>query len=347
MRRRAALKRAWCAAVLLGSSGAGWVWVPSAASAAEAAPDAAWAPHYSVVDGCPQPEAWVEALAARLPASLQAHPALERLTIEVTRAGAVGSDGKRFTGELGSVGGDASEARRVSGASCTEVVQALALIAALEVQRAAEATAPALASATAAASNESTPPALPDDSPPHGVDWRDAQRPRLGAVAFALLQSGRAPHWTADTGVGVALEWSTESWQPWLMLGVTWGADDVAVGHGAQARFTRWAAHVVGSPLRFPRDTALGVRPCASLELGRISGEGERVSDAAESAALLASAALDVRLEWSILEHLELAALFGGALALSRPRFYFSPEFTALDVAAGGLRTGGSASLSF
>lgn len=315
-----ALLASWCASH------------PSRAGAEEASE-----PRYAVAEGCPTSKEWAQALDARLPEPLRAHPALDRLTIAIARERAGGAGGARYTGELGSVDDAAGEARRVSGASCAEVVQALTLIAALELQRAVAT--PALAETGAD---------LPRDTPPSVDDTRAQRVPRVGAVAFALLQSGRAPRWTADMGAGISLRWRTEHLQPWLLLGVYWGRDDVPVGQReGRAHFERWSSYLVGCPLRFPRETALALRPCASLDVGRISGQGLRVNDAEESAALLASAGMDVRLEWSILERLELGALFGGAVALSRPRFYFSPEITALEVAPGGLRMGASASLSF
>jgi hypothetical protein len=340
MRWATVLARASCIAVLIGG------WQTSHVSRASAQDAPAHEPLYDVVEGCPNSKDWAQALGARLPEHLRAHPALRRLTIKVSR-----TPGARHAGELGSVAGGPGELRRVSGASCAEVVQALTLIAALEL-RAVATPAPALAETGDELPEQgraaATEAASPEDLPPSAIDARDPATPRLGAVAFALYQHANAPRWTADMGVGLSLEWRTEHLQPWVMLGVYWGGDEVPAGERAGvARFERWSTHVVGCPVRFPRQTALGVRPCASLDLGRLSGAGLRVNDATESAALLASAGLDLRLEWSILERLELGALFGGVLSLSRPRFYFSPEFTALEVAPGGLRTGASATLSF
>jgi hypothetical protein len=299
-------------------------------------------PRYAVAEGCPTRKEWAQALDARLSEPLRAHPALERLTIEISRERAGDTRDARYTGQLGSVDDAAGAGRSVSGASCAEVVQALTLIAALELQRA---VAPEGGRASAPPEDAPSPA---DDVPSSADDGRGQEALRVGAVAFALLQSGRAPRWTADMGAGVSLRWRTESLQPWLLLGAYWGRDEMPVGpRNGLARFERWSSYLVGCPVRFPPQTPLGVRPCASLEVGRISGQGLRVNDAAESAALLASAGIDVRLEWSILERLELGALFGGVVALSRPRFYFSPEITALEVAPGGLRTGVSASLSF
>jgi hypothetical protein len=99
--------------------------------------------------------------------------------------------------------------------------------------------------------------------------------------------------------------------------------------------------------VRFPRSTAAALRPCINADLGRITGTGLGVSGAARSSALLASTGLDLRLEWSVLEHLELGAVLGGVVTLARPHFFFAPELTALSVPPVGIRTGASASLAF
>jgi hypothetical protein len=344
MRWAAVLARASCIAVLLGGWRASHV---ALASAQEPRPAA---PIYDVPEDCPDSKEWAQALGARLPERLRAHPALRRLTIKVSRAQVKGAKGVVHSGELGWVDGNAGEVRHVSGASCAEVVQALTLIAALEV-RAIAAPAPVEPGAELPEAGRATAPpeaAPPEDVPPFSSGTRDPATPRVGAVAFALFQQASSPRWTADVGVGVSLEWRTEHLQPWVMLGMYWGGDEVPAGERAgAARFERWSSHVVGCPARFPRQGPLAVRPCASVDLGRLSGAGLRVNDAAESAALLASAGFDLRLEWSLLERLQLGALFGGVLSLTRPRFYFSPEYTALEVAPGGLRTGASATLSF
>jgi hypothetical protein len=344
MRWAPVLARASYIAVLLGG------WRASQVSLASAQEPRA-APLYDVPDDCPDSKEWAQALGTRLPEQLRAHPALRRLTIKVSRAPVVGTKDVRHSGELGSVDGGVGEVRRVSGASCAEVIRALTLIAALEV-RAMSTAAPASVDAGAELpeAGRAAPPeaAAPEDLSSSSSDAHDPATPRVGVVAFALYQHASSPRWTADMGAGVSLEWRTKHLQPWVMLGMYWGGDEVPAGEReGVARFERWSTHVVGCPLRFPRQGALGVRPCASVDLGRLSGAGLRVNEASESAALLASAGADLRIEWSLLERLQLGALFGGVLSLTRPRFYFSPEFTALEVAPGGLRTGASATLSF
>ncbi|MEO8178811.1 MAG: hypothetical protein ABI895_08265 [Deltaproteobacteria bacterium] len=47
-----------------------------------------------------------------------------------------------------------------------------------------------------------------------------------------------------------------------------------------------------------------------------------------------------------MLDRIELGAQLGGVLNASRPRFFFAPDFKALEVAPLGLRTGASASLA-
>lgn len=270
-----------------------------------------------------------------------------RFTVQIESAPLDGAGQARYIGKLGSeaAGG---EGRTVSGGSCREVADALTLIAALEMQPNAPIAAPPVLSEPDAMA-EAGRRDVTEDAPPEANGQRDPARLRIAAAGFALLQSTSAPRMTADLGVGVTLSWQAESFQPWLLLGVYWGDDEVRVrsGGAAAAQFERWSTYVVGCPLRFPRRSAAGVRPCASVDLGRLSGEGQDVRLARESSSLLASAGLDLRIEWTVLERIELGALLGGVLTLSRPRFFFSPEITALDTSPLGLRTGATASVSF
>ena len=132
------------------------------------------------------------------------------------------------------------------------------------------------------------------------------------------------------------------------MFGVYWGGDDVRLADGgASARFDRWSTYLVACPLRFPQHSSLALRPCGNVDLGLMRGEGQGVRLARDSSAVLASAGAEVRLEWAVLERLELVALLGGVLTLSRPHFFFAPEFTALEVPPRGLRSGASARVTF
>jgi hypothetical protein len=298
---------------------------------------------YSAADGCPTAAEWFAALRARLPESLREHPALQTISVELRRTRTDG--GARIEGELGAVG-EPLASRTLSGSECAEVADALTLVASLEIQRVAYLAGPAPSPIELA--NEPAAPVEPSDAGNEKQTERARARGKFGVVGFAMLQSITSPGWGVDAGLGLSVDWGARFWQPWLMLGGYWGRDSEPVTSGpGEARFERWAALVIGCPLRYAVAESLALRPCASVELGRISGSGRSVGAPAQSAALLASAGLEARLEWRMSEHVQLGAHLGGVLAISRPRFFFAPDYTALAVPALGMRTGASAGLSF
>jgi hypothetical protein len=301
---------------------------------------------YDVAADCPARQVWNEAVQARVPEPLSATD-LQRFSVSIQRERAQGPDSFRYMGQLVPAGAAAGEGRTVNGASCPEVVEALSLIAALALRRTATRADPGLESPelepTVAA-----PVFSAQDTPGDASVAQDPERLRLGLAGFVLLHSISAPQLATDLGVGVTLSWQSEHWQPWLLLGVYWGGERTRVqSGGAAARFDRWSTQVVGCPLRFPRQSAFGVRPCLSLDVGSLTGTGLGVNEATESAALLASSGVGLRLEWSVLKRLQLGADLEGVLTLTRPRFFFAPEVTALEVPALGLRSAASANFSF
>jgi hypothetical protein len=320
------------------------VWSGAAAAAEEPASPA---PKYVVAADCAPRAAWRAALQARLREGLREHPALDRFSVNIQRARSARSGPFRYTGEVGSVTASAAEARSVSGGSCPEVLEALTLIAALELQRIAadERAVPAPEApeqhAEAAAGQRADGLVSAEMAP-------DPERLRIGAIGFAWVQSITSPRLATDLGLGITFSWQAQGLQPWLMFGVYGGGEETAIQEGAaRVRFARWATYVVACPVRFPRSAPAALRPCVNADLGRITGTGLGVSGAARSSAVLASTGLDLRVEWSVLEHLELGAVLGGVVTLARPHFFFAPELTALSVPPVGIRTGASASLSF
>jgi len=293
-------------------------------------------PGYAVAADCPTREAWQDALRARLPEALRAQVA-GRFDVQIELHGA------RYVGTLGGPN-TSTEARLVRGASCQQVADALTLIAALELSRTAPLRAEQAPEGDAAALAHD--PVL--DAGPALAPVRNPETTRFGVTGFALLQALTAPRASLDLGVGVQLEWQQGALSPWLLLGMYWGQDAIALpSGGASAHFERWSSYLVGCPLRFPRQSAAALRPCVSADLGRIEGEGQGVPLARDSSSLLATTGVELRFEWLVLGRIELGAVLGQVFSWSRPRFYFAPDFTALQVGATGLRTGASASVAF
>jgi len=317
-----------------------WIRTPPALAAESAA-------GYRAPLSCPEESRWLAALAARASED-EARRLARQLRVHISEQGSARPRATGYTGTLASVGSSGVE-REVSGQSCVEVIEALALVAVLtraDPSDAAPAELPgesgwALTRAQALALAEGDPP--PAALPPTRVSMS------WGLSAFTWFGSPTAPEPALDYGLGLHGEWSGSAWQPWLMLGVYTGAAQRvrAPGGTAEARFRHVSLQAVGCPWRFPRSAALGLRPCLDLDLGRLSGEGIGVAGARRRSWPWLSAGAELRLEWAPLAGVQLGAMLATVMPLTRPRFYFLPELTSYEVPALGFRAGAALDLCF
>ncbi len=304
---------------------------------------------YAAPSECPDASAWRAALHTRLEGRLALLP--ERLSVEIVRRENAGS--AKYAGWVSAGAGPARHGRQIDGATCAEVFEALALIAVLGLERAGSeppatdaAEGPDLASWRLTAAQESelardpVPEQLTAPPPTRGLT--------LGATALALWGGVAQAELDVDWGAGVTARWNTPSLSPLLLVGAYTGGERIGVsGTGAQASLERLALHAVVCPSRFPRHSAVGLRPCVDLDAGVLSGSGVAVGGARRRVAPWASTGLELRAEWTVWDRIELGAMLGGVLALTRPRFYFVPDTTAFQTPAAGVRAGASASVSF
>lgn len=321
----------------------------TAASAGEAPSTPSLTGSYRVPAECPNEAAWRAALHARVGAELA--PLGDQLDIEIERFD--GDASAQYEGRVARGSGGSHEGRSVRGATCREVFEALTLIARLGLARmASEPSAPVHAAAP-------TPPAwtltaqeeleLARDPPPEAMGpARETERPHLAGSALALWGGAARATASADLGVAFAASWSSAALQPFVLIGAYGGRERFGVsGTTAGARLERLALHAVACPLRFPREAALGVRPCVDLDAGVLRGSGVSVDGARDHAAPWLSTGVQLRAEWSVWGPLELGAMVGGVVGLSRPRFYFVPDTTAFRADAAAFRAGASAGVSF
>jgi hypothetical protein len=325
-------------------------------SFAGAAPSSGSAGSYRAPAECPNHDAWRAALRARAGAELAT--LADRFAIEIERRG--GDASPTYEGWLGSYGaGTARAGRHVRGATCHEVFEALTLIAQLGLARMssdaalssdpegdAAAPSPAPLSWTLTAQEELE---LARDPRPEAISPApDTESPRLAATALALWGgASRATH-AADLGLALSVRWKSDHLRPFVLVGVYGGRERFAVeGTPAQARLERLALHAIACPVRFPREAAIGVRPCVDLDAGVLRGSGVSVEGARGHTAPWVSTGVQLRVEWSVWGPLELGAMVGGVVALSRPRFFFEPDTTAFQADAVAIRAGASAGVSF
>jgi hypothetical protein len=229
-------------------------------------------------------------------------------------------DGTSLAGHLTVVDLDGSTIeRRVPGATCDEVVSAMALIAAVLVDpnaslpRTAEPRSPAV---------EPVPRAEPE---------RD--RLRFGGGALVALEGAVAPSTAVGLAVELALSWDTQSTlSPLVALSFARTLTSTAETSSGVASFRWTAARISGCPVRFPATGPLALRPCALLDLGAIDAMGEQTErpDSALSAWVATGGAL--RAEGQPIDELSLVLEGGMVVPLIRDRFYFDPGITAFEV---------------
>jgi hypothetical protein len=329
-----------------------WLSLPSGARADASVERTAGS--YRAPAECPDQAAWRAALHARAGADLARLS--DRLAIDIERRAGDVSTG--YVGRIReSVAGAEREGRHVRGATCGEVFEALTLIARLGLARlstespgssahGAPLQAPAAVVWSLTPEQElelaRDPQPAPLDAPP------EPPRVRLTGTALALWGGAARATADADLGVAVAVRWKSEGLQPFLLLGAYTGRERFGVSDtSAGARLERLVLHTVACPLRFPREAAFGVRPCADLDAGVLRGSGVSVNAARSYTAPWLSTGLQLRAEWSPWGPLELGAMVGAVVPLTRPRFYFLPDTTAFQAEAAALRAGASAGVSF
>ncbi|HTV18451.1 MAG TPA: hypothetical protein VMG12_07265 [Polyangiaceae bacterium] len=314
---------------------------------------------YDVPSECGEHSEWLRSVRARLPPLLQTHPLLATLSVRIQKIASDGAD--QYSGELvASPSGELSSSRRVRGATCDEVLDALAFIGALGLERAAASQRAVGSGDVDAGAGERgrEPEALSlaaSAQPPIGADGSRAQRVppgghpvQLGAMGFGLVQSGLVPGQSLALGAAVRAAWSGAGWQPLLSLGAYSNLpEERRLEGGGRVRYEHWSLYAVACPRRFPAAGFWGVRPCAELDVGRSSGEAVGVDAAERHAAPWLSAGAQLRTELVLWGRVELALSLAGVAPLFRSHFFVNPGVERFDTPAWGLRAGSFATLLF
>jgi len=266
--------------------------------------------------------------------------------VDVTEAGYVGSIESDSALELGGV-------RRVRGADCGEVLDALGFVGALGLERAlGDPSAESLATPPLVPAPARHEPALAD--PSAEVSREEAARAlHVGVAGFALLQAGLTPGAALGLGAAAQFDWSAgrgqdPSWQPLLLAGVYFAApEDLRVDGGGALRLRQWSSHTVFCPWRLPASGLLGLRPCVDFDAGRSSGEGIGVQGETKRASPWLSASAELRGELRLGQGIELGVSLEAVVPLWRAHFYLLPDVMRFETPAFGFRAGSSLSLLF
>lgn len=219
-----------------------------------------------------------------------------------------------FVGRLTIQGPDGSAAEReIEGATCPEVLRALALVAAVTLDP--SATPPDASPLTAPPApppRRPAPPAASAAAPPA------APRPWLGAGPTLAVDSGAFSAGALAPGGTLAVTGPRGLLRPAAWIAARREARSAGAGVGT-ADLTAWLVSLQIGALRLGGD--LGVSPVLGLVLGRVSAEARGLPGARDASATYLAAELGLRADWLLGEHLRLDLGAGASTALRRDRF--------------------------
>jgi hypothetical protein len=305
-----------------------------AATAARA--DSGYVLTYRGAEGCPGREQFIAELGARSEGLHEATGDTSGVSLEVWFEGQ-----EQINGVLLLRDGEGHPTLRViPGATCEEVVAALALTASLLIDAQRRATPAPAASAPPASTENPAPARSPEPRPPpvapvdegsersSSADEHSTFGIRVGLGVAA--EQGVAPS-LATAG---ALDLSVESRGPRIiepLIGATLERTFTQTVTQAQGEATfRWTALRLGvCPLRLLTEGRLVLRPCGFFEGGALEADGVNVAAPDGVNRPWWAVGASGRLELGLFEPLSALLELGGRLHFSEDRFYFYPDSPA------------------
>lgn len=265
---------------------------------------------WQVHAGCPGADSFWSALGERSERVRRAdgEESAKQVSIEIV---------KLKKGSVGRVSIDGAEARTIAGATCLEVIDALAIVTALSLEAPTE------------------HPVAARPVPTHQVLIRHDEASESTVVAPASPKPWR---WAVGVGVDafftagvdgivtapIALEYTNGAA---FRLGLARGSSDV-VRHptGPGARFTWTTARLDAC---VPRGhSRFDLLPCVGVESGALQGEPVDVVHPRDNVRLWLAAHVSTRVAVRLAGALDFEAEGGVAFALSRPEFAVDPDFS-------------------
>jgi hypothetical protein len=211
-----------------------------------------------------------------------------------------------------------STVRRVSGVNCEEVVAALALVAAVMVD-------PDASTEPVIRPREPASPAAPRSATGRLNPWR------LGISGGAAVQTGAAP----KRLVGPTVEASALAPRGALFaVSLHYGRSDWFRVSTEDASLSGWAilswtsARLYGCPMRWPARSPVALRPCATLDVGVLQGEGtgEYVHNGSSRTVPWTALGVAGRWELEVMRWLVLEADAGPSASIWYSEFWFGPR---------------------
>ncbi len=242
---------------------------------------------YEAPTECPDQSAFWEALRARTP-RVEAADSSDTV-VRVTAGREAGTDG-HWGSLLLLENGVVTGRRRVDGASCDEVVEALGLAAALSLDPEAMLGPPPDA-------EPSPPPTItPPDPPPPTPPPASAPRWRVAFGSRGVLHVPAAPMVFGGAEAFTDLEGGGHRPTGGLALGYSVSRNDVATFGVGQVSLT-------GCPTRLPLGGSSAFLPCAVLDAGWISGAGRHLAVEQRATRSWLAAGLGVRFQLGLSKH--------------------------------------------
>ncbi|HET9955052.1 MAG TPA: hypothetical protein VFQ61_11135 [Polyangiaceae bacterium] len=208
--------------------------------------------------------------------------------------------------------------REVPGVNCNEVVDAMALIAALTFDL--------------AANTEALPPmpAEPErESPEEAPDSVSGHRGTELGFSFgtrAGVRSAVSPDLALNVSVEAALTFLGGEIQPGIRLSGHAARGPKVQAAAGDAQFTLLAARIAGCPTRWALRSNWYATPCAWAELGVLNGSGSRIVVHNTERVLWGAAGLALHSELQIVGPLWLAAELSGFFPFRHDVFRFEPK---------------------
>ena len=285
---------------------------------------------YRPAPSCPGIEHFAEQLSARTRRLLPAKPGAAALTfvVEITEtAGAV--EGRLLLVEAG---GNSTE-RAVPGSNCVEVLDAMALIAAVTVD-------PGASLGPLPEAEPKPPPVVAEPAAPPAPTTPPPSRtyPSGWGVGTALsVESNLAPDPLPALGVYAEL-WGERRgpWAPYARAGLHRAQSgtidppaDAAEGlRSGHSQLTWLSGRLLACPVAFSVERIVG-RPCGSFDLGVLRGRGyfaDGEGPATQTTVWMA-AGVAVEVELLVSERLLVGVDAGLATTLRRGQFFLSPRY--------------------
>ncbi len=217
----------------------------------------------------------------------------------------------------------ARSSRTLEGPSCAAVTDAAGVAMAMAI-RATESAHEAPPVTEPPGKEAPPPPATTEVPPPPPAARRadlgaeDSESARLGAMVglSATVDSATLPAPVLGLGLGAGLRYSPVRLE---LQGQAFAPSTVSLAEGARGEFTLLSGAALGC---FEGElTTIAVLGCGGLELGRLSGEGRRVTSPHLGAALWQAVRLEAGVELPPTSGLRFTARLGVAVPLARPDF--------------------------